>query len=58
MFYFIEEYEGSGRVLDMRSKGYWFDTHLKHCIVFLSMTLNLLLSTVSTQENRKWSQDD
>ena len=35
----------SGRVLDPRSRGCGFEPHLKHCVVFLSMTLYPLLST-------------
>ena len=48
----------SGRVLDLRSKGCWFETHRKRCIVSFSKTLYPLLSTGSTQKVRKTSQHD
>ena len=41
----------SGRVLDRRSRGCWFDPHQSHSIVSLSKTLYPLLSTGSTQED-------
>ena len=45
----------SGRVLDLGSKGRLFETHLRHCIVSMSKTLDHLLCTGSTQEDRKTS---
>ena len=35
----------------VRSRGRWFETHQKHCVVSLNKTLYPLLSTGSTQEN-------
>ena len=31
--------ELSGRMLDLRSRGRWFETHQRHCVVFLSNEL-------------------
>ena len=42
----------SGRVLDLGSRGCRFKPHRRHCVVSLSKTLYLLLSTGSTQEDR------
>ena len=50
--------EGSGRALDLGSKGCLFETHRKHCVVSLSRTLCPLPSTGSIQEDRKMSQHD
>ena len=33
----------SGKVFDLRSKGGWYKTHLRHCFVSLSKTLYFLL---------------
>ena len=45
--------------LDWRSKGCWFMTRLlSHSVVSFSMTLYLLLSSGSTQEDSKSSQHD
>ena len=41
----------SGRVLDLRSKGDWLETHQRPCAVSLSKILPLL-STGSNQEDR------
>ena len=38
------------RVLDLRSRGCWFELHWKHCVLSLNNTLYPLLSTGSTQE--------
>ena len=35
-----------------RLQGHWFETDRRHWIVSLSKTLNFLLSTGSTQEDR------
>ena len=42
-----------GRVLDLGLKGCWFEPHLwrSHCVVSLSKTLFLLLSTGAAQED-------
>ena len=45
-----------GRALDMGLEGYLFETHRFHCVVSLSKTLYLLLSTGSTQEDKKSSR--
>ena len=45
----------SSRVLDFGSKVHLFETHESHCVVFLRKTLYPLLSTGSTQEDRKSS---
>ena len=42
----------SGRVFDLRSKGGWFKTHQRHCIVSLNKTLYPLLSTHAYQTLR------
>ena len=44
-------------MLDLRLKGL-FETHEKHCVVSLRKTLYPLLSTCSTQEDRKLSRHD
>ena len=46
------------RVVDLGSKCHKFETHQYHCVVSLSKTLYPLLSTGSTQEDRKASQHD
>ena len=48
--HFTEERGLSVRVVDSRSRGCWFEPHRRHCIVSLSKTLYLLLSTGATQE--------
>ena len=47
--------QSPGRVLDMGLKGCEFKTDWRHCVVSLSKTLYLLLSTCSTQDDRKLS---
>ena len=49
----IEVCDTVGRALDCGSKGCKFETHQSHYVVILSKTLNPLLSTGSTQEDRK-----
>ena len=44
-----------GRVLDSVLNGLEFETHQRHCVVSLSKTQYPLLSTGSTQEDRKLS---
>ena len=46
----------TGRMLDLRLKGHWFETHPRHCVVSLSKTLYPIGSTGSTQEDRKLSR--
>ena len=54
-----EERSGSVvEILDLRLKGLKLETHRRQCVVFLSKTLVPLLSTGSTQENRKSSRHD
>ena len=48
----------SGRVLDLGKKVHLFETHHSHRVVSLSKTLYPLLSTGSTQEDRKSSRYD
>ena len=56
--------ELSGRMLDLRSMGCWFETHRRHCVVFLSNTRYVcpLLSTGSmnrpgmTETNVDWGK--
>ena len=48
----------SGRVLNFRSKGCWFETNWRHCIVSLSKALYPLLSTGSTQDDGKFFQNE
>ena len=45
--------ECSGRVLDLRLEGHWFEIHRRHSVVSLSKTLYPLRSTGSIQEDRK-----
>ena len=45
----------SGREVDLRLKGRWFETRRRHCVVSVSKTHLSLLSTGSTQEDRKSS---
>ena len=45
----------SGRVLDLRPEGRWLETNKRHCIASLIKTLYPLVSTGSTQEDRKLS---
>ena len=45
----------SGRALDLRSKGHWFETRRRHFVVSLSKTLYPLLSTGLIQKDRKSS---
>ena len=55
------EHSGSvGGALDWGSNGCLFKNHYQqtHCVVFLSKTLNLLLSTGSIQEDSKSSRHD
>ena len=40
----LAEERSRGRVLDPISMGCGFEPHLKHCVVFLNMTLNILCS--------------
>ena len=40
----LAEERSRGRVLDPISMGSGFEPHLKHCVVFLNMTLNILCS--------------
>ena len=42
--------ELSGRVLDLRSRSHWFETHWRYCVVSLYKTLYPLLSTALAQE--------
>ena len=51
----LEELSAS---VNVRSKGHWFKTQQGIYFVSLSKTLYPLLSTGSTQENRKSSQHD
>ena len=44
-----------GRVLDSESKSCEFETHLGYCVVSLSKAVYPLLSTGSTEEDRKSS---
>ena len=51
LFYQIkmEEHSGSvGKVLNLEWKGQEFETHCRHCVVFMSKTLYPLLSTDSS----------
>ena len=45
----------SGRMLDQRLRDCGFERHLKHCVVFFSMTLCPLLGTAPLP---RWSQRD
>ena len=49
----VENSGSFGRVLDWGSKGCSFETCQSHCVVSLSKTLYLLLSTDSTKEDGK-----
>ena len=40
----LAEERSRGRVLDPISMGCGFEPHMKHCVVFLNMTLNILCS--------------
>ena len=42
----LAEERSRGRVLDPISTGCGFEPHLKHCVVFLNMTLNILCSVL------------
>ena len=42
----LAEERSRGRVLDPISMGCGFEPHLKHCVVFLNMTLNILCSVL------------
>ena len=42
----LAEERNRGRVLDPISMGCGFEPHLKHCVVFLNMTLNILCSVL------------
>ena len=35
----------------MKSRGRWFEAHGRHCVLFLSETLYILLCTGLTQEH-------
>ena len=41
----------SGRVLDSRQRGRWFEPHRRHCVVVLKQDTFILVSTGSTQED-------
>ena len=41
----------SGRVLDSRLRGRWFEPHRPHCVVVLEQDTFMLASTGSTQED-------
>ena len=45
-------------LLDLGSRGFWFETYRMHCVVFFGNTLYPLLSTGLIQEDRKMSQLD
>ena len=49
-FSYLKHEDGSGRVLDFRFRGHWFETQQRHRVVSLSNILYPLLSTGSTQE--------
>ena len=51
----LTEERSRGRVLDPISMGCGFEPHLKHCIVFLNMTLNILCSVLVSP---RWSRRD
>ena len=56
---YVEKHDGSvGRVIDSGSKDPDFETRWRHCVVSVSKTPCFLLSTGSTQEDRKSSQHD
>ena len=40
----LAEERSRGRVIDPISMGCGFEPHMKHCVVFLNMTLNILCS--------------
>ena len=44
----------SGRVLDSRPRGCWFEPHWRHCVMSLRKTHSSLLSTGSTHEDPFW----
>ena len=48
----------SNRAVDLRSNGRWFETYQMHCVVSLAETHHPLLSTGSTQEDRKLYRHD
>ena len=51
----LAEERSRGRVLDPISMGCGFEPHLKHCVVFLNMTLNILCSVLVSP---RWSRRD
>ena len=51
----LAEEHSRGRVLDPISMGCGFEPHLKHCVVFLNMTLNILCSVLVSP---RWSRRD
>ena len=53
----VEDRSG-GRVLDPISMGCGFEPHLKHCVVFLNMTLNILCSVLVSPPPPRWSRRD
>ena len=57
-FFYGERGESVGRVSDLGSKGFEFETLWGYCIVSMSKTLYPLLSIGSTQEDRKSSRHD
>ena len=42
----------SGRVLDSRPKGHWFEPHRRHCVVSLSKNINPSLVLVQPRKTR------
>ena len=42
--------ECSGRVLDSRLGGHWFDSHRRHCVVSLSKNINPSLVPVQPRK--------
>ena len=51
----LAEERSRGRVLDPILMGCGFEPHLKHCVVFLNMTLNILCSVLVSP---RWSRRD
>ena len=51
----LAEERSRGRVLDPISMGCGFEPQLKHCVVFLNMTLNILCSVLVSP---RWSRRD
>ena len=61
MFCILQPVRGAhwlSSLLDLRLKGWWLESYQRHSVVFLSKTLNPLLSTGSTKEDRKMSRLD